>query len=41
LARGETLIDAAKCANAAAALSVMGKGAIAAMPTLVKVRDFL
>jgi ribokinase len=40
-ARGETLIDAAKCANAAAALSVMGKGAIAAMPTLVKVRDFL
>jgi ribokinase len=41
LARGETLIDAAKCANAAAALSVMGKGAIAAMPTLVKARDFL
>jgi ribokinase len=41
LARGETLIDAAQCANAAAAISVMGKGAIAAMPTLAQSQGLL
>ena len=34
IARGETLVLAAQSANAAAALSVTGRGAIAAMPTL-------
>ena len=36
LARGETLVEAMTCANAAAALSVTGRGAIAAMPTLAQ-----
>jgi ribokinase len=36
LARGEMLLDAATSANAAAALSVTGRGAIAAMPTLAQ-----
>ncbi|MDI9333347.1 MAG: ribokinase [Cytophagales bacterium] len=36
LARGELLLDAAISANAAAALSVTGRGAIAAMPTLAQ-----
>ena len=34
LARGEALIDAMACANAAAALSVTGAGAIGGMPRL-------
>jgi ribokinase len=36
LARGESLVAAMACANAAAALSVTGRGAIAAMPTLAQ-----
>jgi ribokinase len=36
LARGELLAEAATSANAAAALSVTGRGAIAAMPTLAQ-----
>ena len=36
LARGESLQQATKNANAAAALSVTGRGAIAAMPTLAQ-----
>ena len=38
LARGESLLDSASIANAAAALSVTGKGAIAAMPSLQAAR---
>lgn len=38
LARGEPLPSAVGTANAAAALSVSGKGAIAAMPTLIQTR---
>jgi ribokinase len=34
LARGEALVDAMACANAAAALSVTGAGAIGGMPSL-------
>jgi ribokinase len=41
LARGENLIDAARCANAAAALSVQGHGALGGMPTLAAVEAFL
>jgi ribokinase len=36
IARGESLAQAAESANAAAALSVTGRGAIAAMPTLAQ-----
>jgi ribokinase len=36
LARGESLLEAMTIANAAAALSVTGRGAIAAMPTLAQ-----
>jgi len=39
LARGELLLDAAISANAAAALSVTGRGAIVAMPTLAQSRN--
>lgn len=39
LARGEPLALAAQSANAAAALSVTGRGAIAAMPTLAQSRN--
>ena len=38
LARGESLSDAASIANAAAALSVTGRGAIGAMPSLQAAR---
>jgi len=38
LARGEPLQDAMRCANAAAGLSVTGRGAIGGMPTLEQVR---
>jgi ribokinase len=38
LARGEALPQAMACANAAAALSVTGQGAIGGMPTLAQVR---
>lgn len=41
LARGETLPDALVCANAAAALSVTGRGAIGGMPDLPQVRALL
>jgi ribokinase len=41
LARGETLPDAMVCANAAAALSVTGTGAIGGMPDLPQVRALL
>jgi ribokinase len=41
LARGESLPDAMRCANAAAALSVTGRGAIGGMPTLAQVRALL
>jgi ribokinase len=41
LARGETLPDAMVCANAAAALSVTGQGAIGGMPDLPQVRALL
>jgi ribokinase len=41
LARGLALPEALQWANAAAALSVTGKGAIGAMPTLNEVNDFL
>lgn len=41
LARGETLPDAMVCANAAAALSVTGRGAIGGMPDLPQVRALL
>jgi ribokinase len=41
LARGESLPDAMRCANAAAALSVTGRGAIGGMPTLAQVRVLL
>ncbi|MES2980635.1 MAG: ribokinase [Pseudomonadota bacterium] len=41
LARGEPLAEAMACANAAAALSVTGQGAIGAMPTLAQVRELL
>lgn len=40
LARGESQPDAASTANAAAALSVTGKGAIAGMPTLEQTKNF-
>ena len=41
LARGEALEDAISWANAAAALSVTGHGAIGGMPTLQQVRQLL
>ena len=41
LARGETLPDAMVCANAAAALSVTGRGATGGMPDLPQVRALL
>lgn len=41
LARGESLPDAMRSANAAAALSVRGRGAIGGMPTLDAVRALL
>jgi ribokinase len=41
LARGEALDDAMHCANAAAALSVTGQGAIGGMPTLRQTRQLL
>jgi len=41
LARGEALPDAMRWANAAAALSVTGRGAIGGMPTLADVRALL
>ena len=41
LARGVALDEAARHANAAAALSVTGEGAIGAMPSLRQVLDFL
>ena len=41
MARGETLPEAMVCANAAAALSVTGTGAIGGMPDLSKVRALL
>ena len=41
LARGAGLEEAADHANAAAALSVTGIGAVDAMPTLQQVLDFL
>jgi ribokinase len=41
LARGEALPDAMRWANAAAALSVTGRGAIGGMPTLAQVRALL
>lgn len=41
LARGELLAEAMACANAAAALSVTGQGAIGGMPTLVQVRALM
>ncbi|NML18222.1 ribokinase [Azohydromonas caseinilytica] len=41
LARGETLEDAMRCANAAAALSVTGRGATGGMPSLAGTRALL
>ena len=41
LARGDPLPEAMACANAAAALSVTGKGAIGGMPTLTQVRALI
>lgn len=41
LARGEPLEQAMRCANAAAALSVTGHGAIGGMPSLAQVRALL
>ncbi len=41
LARGEQLPEAMACANAAAALSVTGSGAIGGMPTLAQVRALM
>ena len=41
LARGETLEDAMRCANAAAALSVTGRGATGGMPSLASTRALL
>ncbi len=41
MARGEPLPDAMRCANAAAALSVTGRGAIGGMPTLDQLRTLL
>ena len=41
LARGEALEQAMHCANAAAALSVTGRGAIGGMPSLAQVRALL
>jgi ribokinase len=41
LARGEPLPDAMRWANAAAALSVTGRGAIGGMPTLAQVSALL
>jgi ribokinase len=41
LARGEALADAARWANAAAALSVTGRGAIGGMPTRAAVEAFM
>jgi ribokinase len=41
LARGLALPEAARCANAAAALSVTGAGAIGAMPSLAQVEALL
>ena len=41
LARGEALPQAMVCANAAAALSVTGRGAIGGMPDLPQVRALL
>lgn len=41
LARGEPLPEAMACANAAAALSVTGSGAIGGMPTLAQVRALM
>ena len=41
LARGEALPDAMRWANAAAAVSVMGHGAIGGMPTREQVRERL
>jgi ribokinase len=41
LARGEALQDAMACANAAAALSVTGRGAIGGMPSLASTRALL
>ena len=41
MARGEPLSDAMRWANAAAALSVTGRGAIDGMPRLEQVRTLL
>ena len=41
LARGETIEQAMRCANAAAALSVTGRGAIDGMPSLSQVAALL
>ena len=41
LARGETIERAMRCANAAAALSVTGRGAIGGMPSLAEVEALL
>jgi ribokinase len=41
LARGEDLPQALACANAAAALSVTGRGAISGMPDLPQVRALM
>ncbi len=41
LARGEPWLKALQLANAAAALSTRGRGAVAAMPTLAQVNHFL
>jgi ribokinase len=41
LTRGESLVSAMTCANAAAALSVTGRGAIAGMPSFAQVQTLL
>jgi 2-dehydro-3-deoxygluconokinase len=41
LAAGSTMLQAARYANAAAALSVQGYGAVAPLPRLEQVQDFL
>jgi ribokinase len=41
MARGETLLAAVTCANAAAALSVTGRGAIGGMPTLAQSQNLI
>jgi ribokinase len=41
LARGEPLLEAMACANAAAALSVTGHGALGGMPSLAQVRSLM